>query len=314
MDPQYPKLRVRKSWDLENQREEPNVLSLDCEESVRSFDASQYSDGHSFSSDENLFQLPDLEKNLMVRSSSPGMSVTSIDAAHSDLDQKNVEDQHEEDYCKEVRCIELEDPITNTHTPSKPEDLRSNNYTDSNASSPHAKTAMSRLIVVDNGDKNNLDLCSSGLKEDKRLNHLRPDFVLPSTKNSSRTLKLSRSRSCKASLMRDLPFDWFEDDEVIQNTPPIGNEKEFVGRPEGFLRKVHTLNYKANGERPSQNGHGNPMESSVVDDDVQNVKSSMDKESESSEVSFYYKSSFFVFVSSSPYWSYFPALMAKYQL
>ncbi|PNX73522.1 kinesin-related protein 4-like, partial [Trifolium pratense] len=294
--PRYPKLRVRNTWNFENQRQEPepepepepNVLSIDCEESVRSFDASQYSDGHSISSDDNLFQLPDLEKNLMVRNSSPRLSVTSINnALQNDLDQKNIEDQNEEDYCKEVRCIEIEEPITNTHAHTNSEDLRSNTYTDSSASSPHqAKTDMSGLIVVDAENKNDTDLCSSGLKEDHRLINMREYFAFPTPENSTpwmiesnrsssscRSLKLSRSRSCKAGLMRNLSSDWFEDDDVIQNTPPIGNEKDFSGRPEGFPRKVHTLHYNANAERNSME---NP-----ASDDVQIVKSFIDKESES---------------------------------
>ncbi|XP_028189186.1 kinesin-like protein KIN-7G isoform X2 [Glycine soja] len=294
MDPQYPNLHMRNSWNFENQREEPNVLSLDGEESVRSFDASQYSDGHSFSSDENLFQLPDLEKNLLVRNSPPGLPVKRTDAVPNDLDQKRIEEQHEEDNCKEVRCIELEDVITNTHKHSNTSDLRSNTYTDSNASSPSANTAISGLIVVDNRDKEKVvDLSSSGSKEDKRLNHLHQDFVLPSPKeisvcmtgnstSSSRTLKLSRSRSCKASIMRNLSSDWFEDVDVIQNTPPIGIEKAFPGRPEGFPKNIYALNYNANAERLSCNGHGNSVQNSSVDD-VQNVKSSTNKEREGTE-------------------------------
>ncbi|CAI8588613.1 unnamed protein product [Vicia faba] len=265
LGPQYPELRVRNTWNLENLKEEPNVLSINCEESVRSFDASQYSDGHSISSDDNLFQLPDLEKNFM----------------------KNIEDQHEEDYCKEVRCIELEEPITDTHTHSNSEDLRSNTYTNSSASSPRGKIGVLGSIVVNNGDKNNKDFCSSGLKEDNRSNSLHEYFV-PTPENStpwmtenkrkssSRNLKLSRSRTCKASLMRNLSSDWFEDDDVIQNTPPpIGNEKDFFGRPGGFLRKVHTLSYNLDAER-------NFVESSL-DDDARSVKSFNEKESESND-------------------------------
>ena len=291
MNPQYPNLHMRNSWNFENQREEPNVLSLDGEESVRSFDASQYSDGHSFSSDENLFQLPDLEKNLLVRSSPPGLPVKRTDAAPNDLDQKSIEDQHEEDNCKEVRCIELEDVITNTHKHSNSADLRSHTYTDSNASSPSANTAILGLVVVDNRDKEKVvDLSSSLSKEDKRLNNMHQDFVLPSPKeisvcmtgnstSSSRTLKLSRSRSCIASIMRNLSSDWFEDVDVIQNTPPIGIEKAFPGRPEGFPKNIYALNYNANAERLSCNGHGNSVQNSSVDD-VQNVKSSTNKERE----------------------------------
>ncbi|XP_057449297.1 kinesin-like protein KIN-7G [Lotus japonicus] len=272
LDHQYPKLRVRNTWDIENRKEEPNVLILDCEESVRSFDASQYSEGHSFSSDENLFQLTDLDKNLESRSSSPGLPVTSVDV-QSNMYQKNIEDQNEVDSCKEVRCIELEDPITNTYTHSNPEALRSSTYTDSNATSPCENTAASGLIAVDNGDK--------------RLNHKRQEIVLPSpeknssllTRSSSISLRLSRSSSCKASLLGNSSSDWFEEDDAIQNTPPTGNEKDFVRRPEGFQWKVYRLSYDENAERPTRNGHGSSAERSPVD--VQNVKSSTDKESES---------------------------------
>ncbi|CAJ1930357.1 unnamed protein product [Sphenostylis stenocarpa] len=285
LDTQYQNLSVRNSWNIESQREEPNVLCLDGEESVRSFDASQYSDGHSFSSDDNLFQLPDLEKNLLVRSSSPGLPVKRTDSVPNDLDQ------NEEDNCKEVRCIELEDLIINTHKPSNPEDSRSNTYTDSNASSPRASTAISGLIAADNRDKEKVDLSSSGLNEDKILNHLPHDFVLPSPKEisvymtgnsrsgTSRSLKLSRSRSCKASLMRNLSSDWFEDEDEIQKTPPTGNEKQFPGRPENFPRNIYALNYNAKTERLSCNGQGNFVQSSAVDI-VQNVKSSTNKEKE----------------------------------
>ncbi|CAK8539983.1 unnamed protein product [Lathyrus sativus] len=287
LGPRYPELRIRNTWNLENLKEEPNVLSINCEESVRSFDASQYSDGHSISSDDNLFQLPDLEKNFMVKNSSPRLSVSSINnVVQNDLDQKNIEDQHEENYCQEVRCIELEEPITNTHTHTNSEDLRSNTYTNSSASSPRAKTDTLESIVVNNGDKNNKDLCSPGIKEDNRPNNLHEHFVLPTPENrtpcmaeddrksSSRLLKVSRSRSCKGSLMRNLPSDWFVDGDVIQNTPPpVGNEKDFFGRPGFFLRKVHTLSYDLNAERNSVG--------SSVDDDTQNVKSFNEKKRES---------------------------------
>ncbi|KAE9612953.1 hypothetical protein Lal_00027302 [Lupinus albus] len=285
MDLQYPKLRVRNTWDFENQSDEPNVLS-DGEESIRSFHASQYSDGHSISSDENLFQLPDLEKNLPIRSASPGLSIASSDAISNDLDPRNFDDQHEEEHCKVVRCIESEDIITNTQTHSKQADLSPNNtYTDSNTSSPAANSANSGVTVVDNGDKKNIYLTSSELKEDKRLDYLRQDFALPSTENispwltryssfSHRTMKLSRSRSCKANIMKSSSSDWFEMEEIMQNTPQTGDEKDFPGRPERFQRKFYTLNYDADPERKSLDSY-----ISFVGD-AQNAESSTNKESE----------------------------------
>ena len=284
-DPQYPKLRVRSSLDFENQTEEPNLFGFDGLESIRSFDASLYSDGHSFSSDENYFQLPDLEKNLPFRNSSPGLSVVNLDAIKNDSDQKNVEEQHDKNLGEQVTCIESEDLITDAYTNSNPADLNPNFYTDSNASSSGASTAVSGLTEVDNRDKKNPDFRPSGLKENKVLNTFHQDFALssqqkisPRSSSCSRIVKMTRSRSCKASLMRDSSPDWFDDEEIIQNTPPIGIEKDFTERPVGFPRKLYTLNYNANAERMSWSGYENPVGSAAVD--LLNVKSVTDKESD----------------------------------
>ncbi|XP_019424225.1 PREDICTED: kinesin-like protein KIN-7F isoform X1 [Lupinus angustifolius] len=279
MDLQYPRLRVRNTWDFENQSDEPNILS-DGVESIRSFHASQYSDGHSISSDENLFQLPDLEKNLPIRIASPGISIASTDAVSNDLDQKSVDDEHEGEHCKDVRCIESEDMIANTHTHSNQADLSpKNTYTNSN-------TANFRLTVVDNGDKKNMDLSPSELKEDKKLDHSRQGFALPSTETispwmsryssfSCKTLKLSRSRSCKGSLMKSSSSDWFDMEEIMQNTPEMGDEKDFSIRPGGFQRKVYTLNYNANVERKSLDSYINFVGGAQI------AESSTNKETES---------------------------------
>jgi len=281
---QYPKLRVRSSFDFENRpAERPNLLSFDCIESVRSFDASQYSDGHSISSDENYFQLPDLEKSLPVRISSPALSIESLDGTRNDLDQRSVKEQHEdnlEESCRVVRCIESEDIITNTHTHSNPADISKHLYTDSVASSP----TVSGLTEVDNRDKENLDLWSAGLKDNKEINSLEERFVLPSLEkispsltqsgsSSSKTVKLTRSISCKATLMRDTSSDWF--DQMIQNTPRIGIEKDFTGRPE-VHQKTFTLNDNANAERLSWDDHDNSQGSTV---DILNMKTYIDNES-----------------------------------
>ena len=280
---QYPKLRVRSSYDFDNQTaERPKLPSFDCIESVRSFDASQYSDGHSISSDENYFQLPDLEKSIPVRIPSPVFSIESLDGASNDLDQKSVEEQHEdnlEEGCREVRCIESEDMITDTPTHSNPADISKNVYTDSVASSP----TVSGLTEVDNRCKENLDLWSAELKENKEINSLEERFVLPSPEkispsltqsgsSCSKAVKLTRSRSCKATLMRDTSSDWFDQEEIIQNTPPIGSEKDFTGRPEG-LQKTYTLNCNANTEMLPWDDHENSQGSTV---DILNTKTDID--------------------------------------
>ncbi|GAU37680.1 hypothetical protein TSUD_209690 [Trifolium subterraneum] len=342
LGPQYPKLRVRNSMDLESLIDEPNLLNFDSFESLRSFDAAQYSDGHSVSSEDNYFQLPDLEKSLPVRNSFQGVSIVRHDAITNDSDQKIFQEQPDNklgNSFQKVRCPVSEDPITNTDTHSNPAGLSTTKESDSNASSPRANTAVSGLTEVDNIDKENQYLFSSpgentavsgltevddidkenqdmfsspgestavsgltevdnidkknqdsrslGLKENKELNLLHQGFVLPSiekikpclvekTPTSSRILKLTRSRSCKASLMKDSSSDWFDQEEIFQNTPPIGIQKDHIGRPEGFERKTYTLNCNPNAERLSWAGNGNCVRCCAVD--MQNVKSSFDME------------------------------------
>ncbi|QCD82041.1 centromeric protein E [Vigna unguiculata] len=289
---QYPKLRVRSSFDFENRTTEPpNSLSFDCIESIRSFDASQYSDGHSNSSDENYFQLPDLEKSLPVRISSPVLSVESLDDAENDLDQKSVEEQHQdnlEEGCREVTCIGSEDTITNTRKHSNSADRSKILYTESVASSPTVSGLTEvGLTEVDNRDKEKPDLWSAGLKDNKEINSLEERFVVPSSEkisrsltqsgaSSSKTVKLTRSRSCKETLMRDTSSDWFDQEEMIQNTTPIGTEKDFTRAPEDPQKKTSTPNYNANSERLSWDDHENSQESTA---DIQNTKTYIDNES-----------------------------------
>ncbi|CAI8609055.1 unnamed protein product [Vicia faba] len=323
LGPLYPKLRVRCSMDFDNQIEEPNILGFDTLETVRSFDASQYSDGHSVSSEENYFQLPDLEKNLPIRISSQAMSVVSHDDETNDLDQKIVQEQPNdelEDSCMKVRCIVSEDPITNTDTLSNPASLSPNRDTDSNASSLGENMVVSGLTEVDNIDKENQDMCSSpgettavsgltevvnidkenqdscsfGLKERKELNRFHQRSFLPSYEkispwmvgtsvSSSRILKLTRSRSCEASLMKDSSSDWFDLEEIIQKTPPIGTYKDQIRRPEGYDRRTYTINYNPNAERLSWSGFGHCVRCSTVD--MQNQKPSFDMEIDDGDLS-----------------------------
>ncbi|KAL1354909.1 hypothetical protein HN51_006958 [Arachis hypogaea] len=293
---QYPKIRVRNVWDFGNQTEEQSSLSVDCEESLRSFIA--YSDGHSICSDDNLFQLPDLDKNLRMRSAPLVVSHIGIRD-----DQKNIEDeqeedaddQQEEDSCKDVKCIVSEELIRNPHTQPKVVASSLNTYTDSIASSPFANADTSALAEPDNRrDKTDLDSYSPGLQENKRVNHLRQDFVIPSPEksyaspwlreigtSSSRSLRFSRSRSCRASLMRNSSSYWFDDEESIQSTTPIGNEKDFTRRPDVLQSKAYVLDQNTYLERlPPWNAGENSVETSAIDD-VQNVESSIDKETKS---------------------------------
>ncbi|KAG7967976.1 hypothetical protein I3843_08G127900 [Carya illinoinensis] len=236
------------------------------------------------SSDDNLFQLPDFEQNFSLNHSSPHLMVTVPKFVGPYCYQEETEEQTDdksEDICKVVQCIEMEEPIMNRFlelnmsdsspkiyvnskmSDSSPDryvnkklfDSSLNKYTNSSMSSPVANTATSRLMAVENGDKANQELGSHLSKEDKYLKSFVPGFVVPSPESpsplsienympSSKCLRLTRSRSCKSSLMTSMTSPWFEKVEKHESTP-IGFEKDFTGRPEGLQRKLSTLKYDA---------------------------------------------------------------------
>lgn len=296
-NPNYPKLRVQSSWDFDNQISETPVLadrhSVDV--SVRCFDASQYSDGHSrSSSDENFFQLPDFQQRLLQTMSSPQFSGSVRNSVGTDQHQEEVEeytDEKSEDLCKEVRCIEMEEPSTNRCVDSNMSDLSPSKHVNSNTSSPGANTATSGLTVDLDGDRANPELGSPFLNKDTELKSFHPDFVIPSPEkpspwlmeedmSSSRCLRLPRSRSCKASLMTSLSSSAFEKIEKDEKTPPIGFERDFIGRPVGLQMKISTLMFGANIDSFSRSNSQASVSSAAFDEiKEQKAKGSIDENS-----------------------------------
>uniref|UniRef100_A0A5B7ANT8 Kinesin-like protein n=1 Tax=Davidia involucrata TaxID=16924 RepID=A0A5B7ANT8_DAVIN len=257
---QYPHLRVQKSPESENTVTERSALadspSLDVH--IRTFDTSQHSDGHYGSScDEYFLQLPEFEENFLHNGTSPQLLI-STDSVRSDSGQgwEEIEgktNRTSEDLCKVVRCIETEDSNTTRHVESNPP-------------SPQ-------------------ELVSHPSKEDRELSFIHPPFVVlspekpspwPRTEDTfnSRSLKLTKSRSCKSSLMISLSSPWFDKVEKNKNTPANGFEKDFIGRPDGFPRKLSALNYGADVQRLSRKSSQTSMGSATV---AENGKSSTDE-------------------------------------
>lgn len=318
----YPKLRVRTSWDFENQISEAPVLANPpCHDvSVGSFDASQYSDGHSSSSDENLFQLPDFQENVLQTHSSPRFSASLPNLVGTGEYPEEIGEQTDEtseDLCKEVRCIEMDmprinrcvepnmsDSSPNKYVSSNMSDSGPNRYVNSNMfdsslnrymnsdiSSPIANTAISGVTVDAKGDKENQEFRSPLLKEEQESNSFLPHFVFPSPKKpspwpmensapSSRSLGLTRSKSCKASLMTSLSLPWFEKVEMHESTPATGFEKEFTGRPEELQMKLSALKYDAIIDRLSRSNSQTSAGSAAVDESkMLDAKISIDENS-----------------------------------
>ncbi|XP_052196904.1 kinesin-like protein KIN-7F isoform X2 [Diospyros lotus] len=236
----YPHLRIRKSPEYENTISERSLSadphSLDI--GVRMFDRATYAYVQNADSpDDHYVRLSDYEENYQLNGNSPHILVSTSQFIRSNSEQSwnGIEEQTDgmsEDLCKEVRCIETEESSTD-------------HLSESNVSCP-----------VENGtDK---ELVSLPIKEDKELNFIVP-FIAPSPEKlspwpsvnytcSSGTLKLTKSRSCKASLMTSPRSLWFSEVENNENTPPNGFEKDFTGRPEGIQRKLSELKYEADTE------------------------------------------------------------------
>ncbi|KAL5557590.1 hypothetical protein UlMin_039826 [Ulmus minor] len=336
LDHYYPKLRVRNSWDFENQTRGNFLLVAsqyqdNRDSSVKSFDTSQNSEAQSSNLDENFFQLPDFDENFQHTDSSPQLSIRIPTPIEIDLHQEETKESsvgNLDDLCKEVQCIEMEEPSSNRYTESNISDSSSNRFVNSNVSSPEAKAATSEFTVFevpvnmnqelesptmkkDSGQKlgspllekakdqesgsppmkkdknqdlgqllkdNDQELGSPPPKKAREPNSFQQaDFVVASSEKPSKGLsekdlcgstcmKITRSRSCRASLTSSLHSHWFENEEKDETTPPIIFEKSFTGRPEGFYQKVPALNYGAHIERLSRNDSQASARSASIDE------------------------------------------------
>ncbi|XP_048335239.2 kinesin-like protein KIN-7C [Ziziphus jujuba] len=309
MDHYYPKLRVRNSWDFENQTSGKLAFahSQSINDSVRSYEieTSQNSDAQSRSSSDEIFlQIPELEETFLHNDSSPRLSVGVPNYVEIDLYQEETKEQSGENLDDLYKEAETEDSSTNRYVESNMSDSSLTRCVNSNASSPVANTATSVLTIVDNGDNSNQEfLETSSIKEDKTVNGFQSSFIIPSPEKTSEWvsgstfLKLPRSRSCKASLTTTLSPDWFEKVERIQSTPPVTFEKNFTGRPEGLQKKLPALNYGDDNKRLSRNGSKasarsaavdepqSPKTVSTKDDNITNIDSSADGTVEKSVLS-----------------------------
>ncbi|KAA0044816.1 hypothetical protein IC582_017004 [Cucumis melo] len=270
LDDQYPRLRVRSSWDFENR---PSKTIATAESRIIGdvsgcFDASQYSGGLNISSDDNFMHLVEVEKDFLQGKSPQRVSSTVsslVDTQQHLVEVEELSCGNSEDICKEVRCIEMEESSMNrylvsTMSDSSPERCVNSGperYVNSITPLPVANTTTSK--VVDNGQSKECKLESSPAEEDSKSNNFSPFYVIlspekPSPWNmdkdicNSGRLSLTRSRSCKATIMRTLSS---ENIKEFQSTPPIWLGKDFVGRPEGFQVNLHTLKYDAESERSS---------------------------------------------------------------
>ncbi|PPD97804.1 hypothetical protein GOBAR_DD05181 [Gossypium barbadense] len=186
-------------------------------------------DRQSYSSEESFLQLPDFKLNIPRHSSSPWLSpkIPNFVAINHRLEENDDHvDENSEAVCKEVRCIDSGRSKNPVHCTGK--------------------TVATIWMLLFHLLKNH----AYGVLQEEISSH--------------RSLQLTRSRSCKASLMTDLTSKWIERVEKDESTPPIGNEKYFTGRPESIRRKLSALKYDLQNKGLSRNGSQTSATSATV--------------------------------------------------
>ncbi|GJN02211.1 hypothetical protein PR202_ga19537 [Eleusine coracana subsp. coracana] len=175
--------------------------------------------------------------------SSPPFS--GMPPTNSREDASQISNEDSEDLCKEVRCIEVNETKGNECLDTSA--VGSNSIQDSNVGSiVHANN-------VPNLSVNSRQHDVSPITLEQHLENVRKPFANlvkdlgSSTRNSSSSKVIGRSRSCR-SLMGSTLFEDLEKDDC---TPPSRRFMDFPGRPERCQR---ALNYDAESETLSRAG------------------------------------------------------------
>nr|GLL28436.1 kinesin-like protein KIN-7E [Ipomoea trifida] len=156
-------------------------------------------------------------------------------------------------HCKEFRCIEMDESCTD-----------------------HA----SELFELPNSNNRMLPVSRDAPDSDHEVSlpspistsGIRNYFIQGATEQEmkdSRSLGLTRSRSCRANVMSD---SFSSDPEMVgqfETTPPNGLEKDFPGRPEGLQRKHRKqppMGYDANNPKLSRNDSQSSNGTAFIDE------------------------------------------------
>ncbi|KAI5314030.1 hypothetical protein L3X38_043206 [Prunus dulcis] len=196
--------------------------------------------------------------------------------------------ENTDDYCKEVRCIEMEEPSWDKNSGSPALSTIGNEGTSALTSGDTRVTGQELISTPVNADREGIQMQNGfayGTLE-QRLHDVQmtidslgspyPEESFPhdisANMSSSRSLKLTRSWSCRANLMTGSSSP-----DKLERTPPNGFEKSFHGRPESFGRKVPLLHYDSN-RRLSRNDSQSSLGSAVdelgaqtADEDITSV-------------------------------------------
>ncbi|CAL5069123.1 unnamed protein product [Urochloa decumbens] len=163
-------------------------------------------------------------------------------------DNSQISNEDSEDLCKEVRCIETNETEENECLESSA--VGSSSLQDSNVgSSMHGNNDPNPSVNSRQQDVSPITLEQHLENVKKPFANLAMDLG-SSTRNSSSSKVIGRSRSCRSLMGSTL----FEDLEKEDCTPPSRSFMDYPGRPEGCQRRVSALNYDAESETLSRAG------------------------------------------------------------
>ncbi|KAF8702847.1 hypothetical protein HU200_032682 [Digitaria exilis] len=159
-----------------------------------------------------------------------------------------ISNEDSEDLCKEVRCIETNEPEENECLESSA--VGSNSLQDSNVgSSMHGNNDRHPSVNSRQHDVSPITLEEHLENVKKPFANLAMDLG-SSTRNSSSSKVIGRSRSCRSLMGSTLS----EDLEKEDCTPPSRSFMDHPGRPEGCQRRGSALNFDAESETLSRAG------------------------------------------------------------
>ncbi|KAK8568058.1 hypothetical protein V6N13_105999 [Hibiscus sabdariffa] len=193
-----------------------------------------------------------------------------------------------EEYCKEVQCIEPEESGRDYNAQSRAlpngegeGTLASSLYGDGDGTNHEA------MPMPMNGDReanhNQNGFTSDTLEQRLHVQKTIDSLVIPDKSSpdaqlvdlsSSRSLKLSRSWSCRADVMGGTSSP-YADREHFESTPLTGLEKNYPGRPQGYQKKFPLLNFGANNGVLSRNNSQSSLGSASIktsaDEDITSI-------------------------------------------
>ncbi|KAI3989119.1 hypothetical protein MKX01_033155 [Papaver californicum] len=264
------KINARKAWECGSSISDSQGISEKqfSNVGVTKSNTSLYSNEHSENHGEDYdLQLPgNVEDYFLSDGNAPQLPIdtSTFDRPHPSQSWEGITRGSPEDFddlCKEVRCIEMEECSTNRN--SKPI-----------VSTPEESEVISPFTINPNEDTVDQESVASVGRDaaytppqkfvDVRksitdfLAKSYPDetflSILESNISSSRSLQLSKSKSCRATLTTSSASPRVQIADDIYNTPKYWSEKCVPGKHEGVAWKNESLSRKDDSETSHQNG------------------------------------------------------------